>query len=151
MSYTIEPCTDRQTLVELYLGLLTHLARFDPTVTATAETAQWWVDQVFVPAASHGAPVLIARHNDGRAIGGLFWVITPTPGVKHAYGYGTYIVPEWRECGVGTALRSAAVLKLKASGVTHLIGCAHLANEPGQRSLRALDMAPYAMLYHLLL
>jgi len=151
MTWSLQPATteDRQTLVDLYLALLMHLAEFDAAVTATDAAAQWWVDHVFLPAAGRGEPVLIAREPAGPAIGGIFWPVGPQPGPKIAFGYGTYVVPGWRRKGVGAALREAALLRLKGIGASLLVGCAHLNNEPGRQSLLSFGMMPAATLYYL--
>lgn len=146
---TITPASSAQEIEELYLELLQHLATFDRSFDPTPATARWWTANVFWPAAQKGEPVLMARDDSGRAIGAIFWTIGPAPGLKTAFGYGTYIRPRHRRLGIGKALRAAAVDRLKAIGTQLLVGCAHSLNEPGRESLLALGMTPTATLYHL--
>jgi GNAT superfamily N-acetyltransferase len=141
---------ERDTVSGLFLAMLKHLHQFGHDVPPTQENAEWFTDNVFLPAATKGDPVLIARINEAP-VGAIFWCRNPAmPGLEgSAFGYGTYVVAKYQRQGVGLALRTAAVECLKDLGVKRIIGAALKDNVAGHASLLSLGMEPTTTLYEL--
>ncbi|MBF0491372.1 MAG: GNAT family N-acetyltransferase [Deltaproteobacteria bacterium] len=139
---------DRQVLIELCLKLLQHLDQFEHDILPSLENAEWMVDVLFLPAATREEGILIAWDKD-KAVGAIFWAIQNLPyqmRFKTAYGYGTYVDPNYQNQKVGTLLRQKAIQALKKLGVQKLLGMVHFANEISVKASDRLGFKPHARL-----
>jgi GNAT superfamily N-acetyltransferase len=150
MTINLATKADRETLIEAYLEMLRELEPFGFDIPATRQAAEHNTDAIFLPAAERGEGVLIARDPEGRWLGAVFWVITPTPCADVvAFGHGTVVRDDARRTGVGRALREAALARLTRAGVTRIVGAAQEGNTPGHGSLLAMGMKPTTTIYEM--
>lgn len=143
---TIASPKDRDLLIEMYLKLLTFLNRFDHDMLPTRKNAEWLTDNVFLPAAERGEPVLIAWDHD-KPVGGIFWPIHQVPYDLRwvmAYGYGTYLDENYRSQRLGTEMRNRALEILKSKGVQKLLGMVILKNEVSVKASDRYGFVPFA-------
>ncbi len=129
---------DRKWLRDAFLNLLEYLDEFGHDIPPCQENADWFVDEVFLPAALRQEPVLMACH-EGKPVGALFWCIptgTPPVRVKQAVGYGTYVDPDWRRQGIGEALWAKGLAMLSALEVDELIGVTYEDNQPAMNFIK---------------
>ena len=149
--WRIEPATkeDRLTLTVLVLAMLEELQPFGHDMAATEANAAKMVDDLLLPAAANGDPVLIARDADGRAIGGLFWcrMALPPGQPSVAMGYGTYVAKRGRRQGIASELRKAGLAQLRQLGVQRMITSVLAGNIAGHWSLLKLGFRPASTIY----
>ncbi len=137
---------DREILIQLFLEYLQFVDQFESEALPTRKNAEWMTDQVFLPAASRGDPILVAREGD-QVVGGLFWVIQQQPietRWKSALGYATYIREEYRSKKAGSLLREEGLKILKGKGIERLFGAVHFGNKISIKASDRLGAKPYA-------
>lgn len=129
---------DRPHLVRLFLNYLHYIGEYGGDMLPTQENAEKLVDEVFLPAAARGEPILLAwAEGQAEPIAATFAVIQELPYKmrwRQAWGYGTYVDPDWRSRKVGTEIRRRAKEILKKKGVECVIGMAYEGNEIGLNS-----------------
>lgn len=137
---------DRDVVISLFLELLQFLDSFDNDMLPTLTNAELMADQVFMPAAAAGEPVLIAWEGK-KPIGAVFWVLQKLPYQARwitAYGYGTYLKEGYRNQKLGTEIRNHALKILKAKGVQKLIGMVILKNKASLIASDRYGFVPFA-------
>ena len=147
MPLQIKPASqeDRKYVVEAFLNLLEYLDEFGHDIPPYRENAEWLVDQVFLPAAARGEPVLLAWEGQ-TLVGALFWVIPAGPPrmrYKQAVGYGTYVDPDYRNRGVAKQLWAQGVELLRAQQVEILVGTVYKGNKGAMQFVKGpgVDMS----------
>lgn len=130
----------------MFLNLLKFLDQFDNDMLPTLPNAEFVADNIFMPAALRGEPILIAWEGK-KPVGALFWPVQQLPYEarwKTALGWGTYLEEGYRGLKIGTGLRKRGVKLLKTQGVQKLLGMPILKNLVSVKASDRFGFVPFA-------
>lgn len=139
----IVPPQNAEQIVGAYFLFLQSIAQWSEML-ATKSNAIAFCSKLLIPAWERGEPILLATL-DGTIIGATFTTF-PDPTieyrVKFASGHGTWVSPQWRNCGVAKALLNRVRQVCREAGIKRQVGLIHDGNEASRCTFIKLGFVP---------
>jgi GNAT superfamily N-acetyltransferase len=143
---------DQDALRDLLCAMLKHCERFGGDIPGLPENANFFVDNLLLPAIAAGSDAVFLARANGQPIGAVFWICSPVQHAgapKRGAAFGTYVASPFQRQGIGAALRHESLNCLRGQGVTRLDVQVHCSNDPGILSLTRLGFKPISTNYRI--